>query len=104
MFQQRNISTVLRGSGVCLAVVLLAVVALLCYTNLASAQQTSTEATLSAPELTAEVGEGAIKLSWTSVTGAERYQLWVWTSADDWQQIGGDNLNETHTDVAVGTT
>ena len=86
------------------AVALLAVAAVLVYAKLVWAQQISTEASLSAPELTADVGEGAIKLSWTAVIGEERYELWVWTGADGWQQIGGDNLNETHTDVAVGTT
>ena len=41
------------------------------------------------------------------MTGADRYELWVWTSAGRWQQIGGDNLTDaayTHTDVAVETT
>ena len=104
MFQQRNISTVLRGPGGWLAVALLAVAAVLVYAKLVWAQQTSTEAMLSAPALTAEAGESVVGLNWTAVTGAERNELWVGTSSGGWQQVGGDNLNETHTDVAVGTT
>ena len=61
----------------------------------------------SVPSLTAVGGETAVQLSWTSVTGAERYVLWVWTSADGWQQIGGDNLTGTtysHFGLSAGTT
>ena len=61
--------------------------------------------TLSKPVLTAEAGEGAVKLIWTTVTGAQRFVLMVWTSA--WQQIGGDDLtgtNFSHTGLTVGTT
>ncbi len=104
MLQQPNIVTVLRSPAGWLSVAFLTVAAFLLYTSMASAQQTSTEATLSAPGLTLDASEDAIELSWTAVIGAKRYELWVWTSADGWQQIGGDNLNETHTDVAVGTT
>ena len=107
MLLQPNIVTVLRSPAGWLSVAFLTVAAFLLYTSMASAQQTSTDATLSAPELTAEVGERAVGLSWTSVTDAERYQLWVWNSADDWQQIGGDNLTDTtynHSGLALGTT
>ena len=107
MLPQRNVLTVHRDPGGWLSVAFLTVAAFLLYTSMASAQQTSTEATLSAPELTAEVGELAVGLSWTSVTDAERYQLWVWTSAVGWQQIGGNNLTDTsynHTGLAAGTT
>ena len=49
-----------------------------------------------------------MKLSWTAVTGAARYELWVWwNSVTDWQQIGGNSLTGTtftHTDVVAGTT
>ena len=61
----------LFGLRMWLAVALLAIAAILLYTNLASAQQTSTEATLSAPALTAEAGEDSVELSWEAVTGAE---------------------------------
>ena len=71
MLQQRNTSTVLRGPGGWLAVAFLTVATFLFCTNLASAQQTETEITLSAPALTAETGERAVGLSWTAVTGAE---------------------------------
>ena len=71
----------------------------------ASPTATPSVMTLSKPVLTAEAGEGAVKLIWTAVTGAQRFVLMVWTSA--WQQIGGDNLtgtNFSHTGLTVGTT
>ena len=107
MFRQRRAGTVLTGRGVWLAVALLAVAASMLYTNLVSAQQGSTEATLSAPALTAEAGEDAVELRWQAVPGAVRYELLVWTSADGFQEIGGDNLTGTtysHTGLAAGTT
>ena len=112
MLRQRNAGTVLTGVWLAvalLAVALLAVAASLLYTNLVSAQESSTEATLSAPALTAEAGEGegAVELRWEAVTGAVRYELLVWTSADGFQEIGGDNLTGTtysHTGLAAGTT
>ena len=71
----------------------------------ASPTATPSVMTLSKPVLTADAGEGAVKLSWTEITGAQRYVLMAWTSA--WQQIGGDNLtgtNFSHTGLTVGTT
>ena len=68
---------------------------------------TSTVSALSKPVLTAEAGEGTVKLSWTAIIVAQRYVLMAWTSDDGWQQIGGDNLtgtNFSHTDLTVGTT
>ena len=109
MLRQRKAGTVLTGRGVWLAVALLAVAASLLYTKLVAAQESSTEATLSAPVLAAEAGEGegAVELRWEAVTGAVRYELLVWTSADGFQDIGGDNLTGTtssHTGLAAGTT
>ena len=110
MLRQRKAGTVLTGRGVWLAVALLAVAASLLYAKLVSAQESSTEATLSAPVLAAESGEGegTVELRWEAVTGAVRYELLAWTSgADDWQDIGGDNLTGTtfsHTGLAAGTT
>ena len=106
---QRNAGTVLAGRGVWLAVALLAVAASMLYTNLVSAQEGSTEAALSAPVLTAEAGEGegTVELRWQAVAGAVRYELLVWTSADGFQEIGGDNLTGTtysHTGLTAGTT
>ena len=59
-------------------------------TNLASAQQDST-----ASSLTAQVGEGSIELSWTTVQGAARYEMWVWDSVNNWRQLGGNTLTGT---------
>ena len=61
----------------------------------------------SVPSLTAVAGEGAVDLSWTAVTGAQRYVLMSWSSATCWEQIGGDNLTDTsysHTGLTVVTT
>ena len=107
MLHPRNVSTVLRGPGGWLAAALLATAAFLVYANLVWAQQTSTETTAPAPSLTAEADNGTVELNWTAVTGAERYELWVWTSADGWLQIGGDNLTDTtysHSGLTTGTT
>ena len=71
------------------------------------ASVTVSASSASAPALTAEATENAIKLSWTAVTEAVRYELWVWDSVNGLQQIGGDNLtgtSYTHTDVTAGTT
>ena len=48
-----------------------------------------------------------MELSWTTVHGATRYELWVWDSVNDWRQIGGHGLTGTtytHTDPAAGAT
>ena len=61
----------------------------------------------SAPVLTAQAAEDGVELSWTTVHGATRYELFVWDSVNDWRQIGGDSLTGTtytHTDPAAGTT
>ncbi len=102
MLRQRNSMPFLAGLGVWLAIA-----ALFLYTNLASAQDDSTSAPLSTPTLSANAIANGIELSWTAVTGAVRYELWTWTSADGWQQIGGSNLSGTtftHNGVVAGTT
>ena len=96
-----------RRAYTTVAALLFSIVALLSSSNPSAAQQSSPPSTLPTPELNAQAADGAIKLSWTAVTGAARYQLWAWTSADAWQQIGGDNLTGTtynHTGLAAGTT
>ena len=92
MLRQRKAGTVLTGVGVWLAVALLAVAAGLLYAKLVTAQESSTEATLSAPALTAEAGEGTVELRWEAVTGAVRYELLAWTS-------GADSDRSTHVDA-----
>ena len=69
MPRQRNRMPFMVGLSVWSAVVMLAVSAILYFTDLVSAQQTST---LSAPVLTAQAEEGMIELSWTAVTDAAR--------------------------------
>ena len=76
-------------------------------TTAATPTATPSAITLSAPQLTAIAGDDSVELSWDSVTGALRYELWVWTSAGGWKQIGGENLTGTtyrHTELAAGTT
>ena len=48
-----------------------------------------------------------MELNWDAVAGAVRYDLWVFTDAEGWQQLSDDNLTATtftHTEVEVGTT
>ena len=48
-----------------------------------------------------------MELSWTAITGAARYELWVWDSVNGWLQLGGNTLSGTgytHTGVAAGVT
>ena len=66
-----------------------------------------TVAALAAPVLTAQAAEDGVELSWTTVHGATRYELFVWDSVNDWRQIGGDSLTGTtytYTDLVAGTT
>ncbi len=102
MLRRRNSLPFLAGLGVLLAIAVIS-----SYTNLASAQQTSTGSTLSAPVLTVQAEEGKIKLRWTVVTDAARYELWTWTSTDLYQQLDDGSLTGTtysHIDLTVGTT
>ncbi len=88
------------------AALLLAVFAILLHTNPSPAQETSPPAAIPAPELTAQPADRAISLTWTPITGAARYELWTWNSADDWQLLG-DNLTGTtfhHTGLTAGNT
>ena len=57
--------------------------------------------------MTAQASEDGVELSWTTVHGATRYELFVWDSVNDWRQIGGDSLTGTtytYTDLVAGTT
>ena len=48
-----------------------------------------------------------MELSWTTVHGATRYELFVWDSVNQWRQIGGDSLTGTtytYTDLVAGAT
>ncbi len=76
-------------------------------TTTATATPTVEAQALTAPTLTAQDTGGAVELSWTAVAGAVRYELFYWTSAEGWQQLGGDNLTATsytHSGPEVGTT
>ena len=87
------------------AALLLAVLTILLLTNPSAAQQ-PTPTVLAAPVLTAQPADNTIELTWTEVSGAIHYELWVWTTAADWVQLGGDNLTApafTHTGLDPGT-
>ena len=73
MLQLRNRLTGLLGPGGWLSIALLAVAVFLFFYATGSAQPA-----ISVPALTAQSSSGAVDLSWTAVTGAERYELWVW--------------------------
>ena len=76
-------------------------------TPTSTSTSTSPASTLSTPVLTAEAGEGEVELSWEAVAGAARYELRVWTSTDDWQQLDEGALTATnfsHTELSAGTT
>ena len=64
---------------------------------------------MTAPRLSArDAGANAIELSWTAVSGADRYVLWTQeVAAPGWQQIDGGNLRATsytHRDLRPGVT
>ena len=66
-----------------------------------------TVAALAAPVLTAQAAEDGVELSWTTVHGATRYELFVWDSVNEWRQFGGDSLTDTtytYTDLVAGAT
>ena len=69
---------------------------------------TPTAGALSAPILTAEAGAGQVTLTWETVAGAVRYDLWAWWDrATGWQRIDDGSLtgtSHTHSGLAVGTT
>ena len=85
MLRQRNSLPILAGLGVWLAIA-----AILLYTNLASAQQTSTDS------LTAEVGEGVVELRWNAVSGAVSYEVHAWWTDDPgWQRLDDGGVTGT---------
>ncbi len=71
--------------------------------------QSSTSPTLAAPTLTARLaGATTVELSWTSVSGAAGYELWVWWQNDPgWQRLSEGSLtgtSHTHSDLTAGRT
>ena len=73
-------------------------------TSTASTQPASE---LSAPVLSVQAAAGAVDVSWDEVSGATRYELWVWTLADAQQRLDDGSLTDTaftHRDLDVGAT
>ena len=68
---------------------------------------TSTASTLLAPALTVQATENAVEVSWEAVSGAVRYELWVWTRSGGLQRLDDGSLTGTtytHPGLTVGTT
>ena len=107
MLRQRKMMKVLVSRRVWLAMAFLAIAPILYFANLASAQESSTTSTPSAPTLTALPVSGGIDLNWEAVQSAERYELWAWTSADGFQQLDDGAWTDTsynHTGLTAGKT
>ena len=94
MLRQRNIMTTLLSRSVWLAMALVAIVPILYFASLASAQEISTPFTQK-PTVTAESMEGGIRIEWVAVQDAVLYQLHAYTTATGWYEIGGVNLTGT---------
>ena len=68
---------------------------------------TLSEPELPAPDLSVQAAAGAVEVSWQEVSGAERYELWLWTNADGQQRLDDGSLTGMtykHDDLEVGTT
>ena len=107
MLRQRKMMEVLVCRRVWLAMAFLVFAPILYFANLASAQETSTTSTPSAPTLTAQSVSGGIDLNWQAVQSAVRYELWAWTSADGFQQLDDGAWTDTsynHTGLTAGKT
>ena len=62
---------------------------------------------LSAPDLTAQPAPGEVRLTWSEVPRAARYELWTWWDRDTGWQYISDTLTGasfTHTELSSGTT
>ena len=62
---------------------------------------------MASPTLTAAAGDGAIKLSWTAVTGAARYEIRAYTVEDEWiffDYTAQGATSFTHTEITAGRT
>ena len=74
----------------------------------ATQAQTEPAESLGAPVLsTPSTDANRVELRWTAVSGAVRYELWVWDSVNDWQQLDDGSLTGTsftHSGITPGTT
>ncbi len=69
----------------------------------------STSQALPAPNIAAtSSGANSIVVSWNQVTGASRYELWVWVNRESgWQQLDDGSLTDTsfsHIGLSAGST
>jgi len=77
------------------------------WSSYVSARVGEASSTIDAPVLSAVPGVGQVELSWGSVSGAVRYDLWAREGANAWQYIGGNSLSATeftHTALSDGVT
>ncbi|MCZ0939682.1 MAG: leucine-rich repeat domain-containing protein [Caldilineaceae bacterium] len=86
---------------------LFVLIPILFYTEITRAQS-ETGQTLNAPVLTVTAaGENTVELSWNTVSGAARYELWAWTRAGGWERLDEGDLTGTsyvHIGLTAGTT
>lgn len=72
-----------------------------------TATPTTAPATLTAPTISASLTENGVSVSWSSVPGATRYDLFLHSSVSGWRRLGGTSLtgtSYTHTGVTAGVT
>ena len=77
------------------------------WSSYVSASAESPGSVTAAPALTAASGESYVDLSWNSIAGAARYELWAWDEVNEWQEIGGNRLTQTsykHAGLSTGIT
>ena len=107
MKSSMRIQVIERRSVLILAALLVVVAAFSLLTIGEMNAQSGPPEFLTAPELTAAAKEGnVIELSWTPVSGAVRYDLWVWPGSN-WEQLDDGALTDTtysHTGLIAGTT
>ena len=77
--------------------------------NEAAHARSNASPALAAPTLTATMtGATTVELTWSPITGAAGYELWVWWNSDPgWQPLGNGNLTgttHTHSQLTAGRT
>jgi len=105
--QSSDITRLRRRASLVLA--FSALILLACVSQGAAYAKSNASTTLAAPTLTASMANATtVELSWSPVSGAVGYELWVWWQTDPgWQPIGGSTLTGTshsHSNLTAGRT
>ena len=82
-------------------------VVLLAVLSVGTGQVLAQDESLAKPVVNMQVRGNTISLSWASVEGAARYELWVWTEEDGWDNLDDGNLTGTtftQANLTVGVT